>query len=233
MVDIHTHIIPGVDDGPSHMEESVKMCLEAVTSGISHVILTPHLIPGVYTKVISCGDTLLKGLMEVLRERSIDLELSLSAEVEAFPEVVRWVTDGKIPLFPCGTRMLLEFPLFAVPSWFEHIVGDLVSEGITPILAHPERNPSFRSILEKLADFGVEIQINAGSVVGIWGERVKNTAFFLIEEGFAKYLASDCHDSKVRTPRLLLKARNIVAKRFGEDAARFLTDKNPRKLLGH
>ncbi len=232
MIDIHTHILPGVDDGSRSWEETLQMCRTAYERGISHTVATPHFIPGAYTQGVKRGPILLEELREKLQTEGIPLEVSLAAEIEPFPEMVQWIEEGRLPLYPSGRHILVESPTFSSPPWLEDLVRDLLAIGLTPILAHPERSAlAPTSLLESLTKIGAEIQIDAGSLVGLWGKEIQREAWTMIEKGWALYVASDSHRAGKRDPVLLEKACRALAKEKGEDLAQVLTRDNPLKVI--
>lgn len=231
MIDIHTHILPGVDDGSRSWEETLQMCRMAYKKGISHMVATPHFIPGAYTQGIKRGPQLLEELRERLKKEGIPLEVSLAAEIEPFPEMIQWMEEGRLPLYPSGHHILVESPMFSSPPWMEDIIRDILSGGPTPILAHPERSPLSRQALETMINMGVEIQLDAGSLVGIWGRETKNRAWTMIERGWVTYVASDSHRATARNPELLEEARLLLEKERGEALAQEFTQGNPQRVI--
>jgi len=232
MIDIHTHILPGVDDGATSWEESLQMCKMAQEKGISHMVATPHFIPGAYTRGIKKGPLLLARLREKLETLGISLEVYLAAEIEPFPEMIQWIEEGRLPLYPSGKHILIESPMFSAPPWMEEIIGDLISTGLTPILAHPERSPlAHTNVMEILVKMGAEVQLDAGSLVGLWGMEVRKGAWAMIERGWVSYVASDSHGARGRDPGLLEKAFQILTKEKGDSLAQALTQENPERVL--
>ena len=232
MIDIHTHILPGVDDGSQDWEETLQMCKTAVEMGITHTVATPHFIPGAYTQGVKRGPILLEELREKLQTEGIPLEVSLAAEIEPFPEMVQWIEEGRLPLYSSGRHILVESPTFSSPPWLEDLVRDLLAIGLTPILAHPERSAlAPTSLLESLTKIGAEIQIDAGSLVGLWGKEIQREAWTMIEKGWALYVASDSHRAGSRDPKLLERAHRALTKKGGKKLAQALTRENPLKVI--
>ncbi len=232
MIDIHTHILPGVDDGSQSWEETLQMCKIASDAGITHMVATPHFIPGAYTKGFKEGPRLLDELKDRLTEAKIPLEISLAAEIEPFPKMVQLIEEGRLPLYPSGIHLLVEAPLFSSPSWLKELLEDIITLGISPILGHPERSPIARTSLpENLVALGGELQLDAGSLLGLWGREVKGWAWRMVEKGWVKYIASDSHRVGIRDPNLLKRAHEALAKKRGESVAKALTTENPKKVI--
>ncbi|RLD98883.1 MAG: hypothetical protein DRI91_02105 [Aquificota bacterium] len=232
MIDIHAHILPGVDDGSQDWEETLQMCKTAVEVGITHMVATPHFIPGAYTRGIKNGPQLLKELKNRLATESIPLEVSLAAEIEPFPEMVQWIEEGRLPLYPSGKHLLVEAPLYTSPSWMKDLLEDLLTLGLVPILAHPERSPiAYTPIPENLVKRGGEIQLDAGSLLGLWGKEAQKRAWVMVGNGWATYVASDSHKAGVRDPKLLRKAREAIAREKGEELALALTEERAKKVV--
>ncbi len=232
MIDIHTHILPKLDDGARNWDESISMCSKAESLGITHMVATPHLIPGLYTGVIDRGVELLNELKGLLKEKDIDVEVYLAAEIEPFPELIGWLDRGKLPLYPSKKHILLESPSYMQPFWMEEMIFNIISMGITPIIAHPERTINLDiGYIESMVSEGAEVQIDAASLLGLWGRKTEKTAWLLLKEGMVSYVASDSHRPEKRDPELLAKAKNVISKKNGENAAKMLTEINPVSLI--
>jgi protein-tyrosine phosphatase len=203
VIDIHAHILPGLDDGPPDLETAARLAQALVSQGVTDVICTPHYLIGVYQPTRA---TVLAAL-EALQARAPDLKLHLGAEVYIDDQQsVRRVTSGEaLTLGDGGRYVLIEHPLSGLPLYAEDAVFELRAHGITPIVAHPERNEDVirsRKSVRRMVELGALLQINAGSVLGEFGKDVGRTARSLVEDGLVHFLASDCHDLVERPPRL-------------------------------
>lgn len=203
MIDVHAHILPGLDDGPPDLEEAVRLARALVSQGVTDVISTPHYLVGVYEP---SRDRVVAAL-ESLQARVPDLKLHLGAEVYIDDQQsVRRVTSGNaLTLCDTGRYVLIEHPLSGLPLYAEDAVFELLAHGITPVIAHPERNEGvMRSpkALRRMVGRGALLQIDAGSVLGEFGKAAGRVARALVEEGLVRFLASDCHDLVERPPRL-------------------------------
>ncbi len=232
MIDIHSHILPGVDDGASDWEETLELCKAAYRCGITHIVATPHFIPGVYTRGMKWGNELLEELKELLAKEEIDLEVFLTFEIEPFPEIVEWITANKIPLYPSKKHILIEAPFHTYPSWLNDLLRDIKLTGITPILAHPERCLSLSvKELEIAILSGVEVQIDASSILGLWGDEISKKAYNFLRRDMVHYIASDAHKPYKRDPCLLKKAKEKLKNFLEDEKIEFLTEINPKKVI--
>jgi len=203
MIDIHCHLLPGIDDGPRSWEESLDLCRAMVDDGIAHAVTTPHLIDGVYENTNAVVQPLAAELATRLADAGIPLKLDAAAEIDISSRFVS--TGGQdIPAL-CGNAVLLEMPVAVVPHAMEHILFAVSSRGMKPVLAHPERNHLVQDKPEMVLSWiaaGAVLQIDAESVLGLWGPASKRSAETLLTRGLVAAMASDAHSCKRRPPRL-------------------------------
>ena len=230
MIDLHCHILPGIDDGPKTWDEAIALGEQLISQGVTTVIATPHHL---HLQFPECLEekrwTLREALQQEFGER---LRICLGAEVPFVPEVKHLL--HRRDLFLNGSRYLLvEFPQDFVPHGIEHLVFELTSRGVVPLIAHPERNRQFREQPERLAELvrlGCYTQSDAPSVLGDYGRRVKKTVLAWIEWGLVHIIASDAHGLTFR-PAKLDQAVAEVKKTFGTDVARALFRDNPQSII--
>jgi len=234
MIDIHCHMLPGIDDGPGDWQESLALARRASEVGIQTAIITPHFIPGVYRWKKERGQALHSELKRYLAESEIPLATHLSAEVGIFPELPEWILESKVPLMPTGRHLLLETPMYGGENMVKDMAFFLLSMGITPIFAHPERSALFQDLrlAKALVEAQAELQLDAGGLLGQWGSEIKRLTHDLIDHGFVHYVASDTHGTTRRDPKDLLLAADTIEKRWGAQSRKALTFINPQKLLG-
>jgi protein-tyrosine phosphatase len=197
MVDIHCHILPAVDDGAKNIEESITLISTEVEGGTTCFVATPH----VYTDQDIRNSTELAAHVAKLQEavQSAGIQVQIVQGAEVFPSVaIGPALDMDLPLTPGGHRkhMLIDLPMSTLPMNFGDILFDIQSRGITPIIAHPERNGSFQSdlgLLRSYLDKGMVCQVNAGSVRGKYGEKARECAKTILRRHWAHFLASDAH----------------------------------------
>lgn len=208
MVDLHCHLLPGIDDGPETLEDAIRLARHAVASGIEKSVVTPHILPNRY-------DNTLAGIREAaarfraeLAERRIPLELGFAAEVRIGPEVISLVDEELLPVLGSvdGHRIvLLEFPDSHILPGSDKLVSWLLRRRIRPLIAHPERNKEVMRDIDTIAPFvqaGCWLQVTASSVYGVFGPRCQERARQLLERGWVKVLASDAHNMAARMPEL-------------------------------
>lgn len=230
LVDLHTHIAPGVDDGAQTLDESLAMARAAVADGVRTVVATPH-IPFSRMTREEFGRRL-EDLRRFLANQQANLEVHLGAEVSLEPDMLQWLTEGLA--WPIGaTRyVLVELPFFAFPPYTEDVIFRLQVAGYKPILAHPERNASLAARperLQPLVERGVLVQITTTSILGGFGAQARAAALTFLDRGWVHVLASDAHSANHRPPALTEAAR--VAERIvGADAWR-LVSTNPAAIL--
>lgn len=208
MIDIHSHILPNVDDGAQSLEEALSMLRIAVDGGVTTQVLTPHMQLGKFDN--TKADLLLKfeRFKEQVDAANISVNLRLSAEVRIGPEVMQLVQQSAIPwlgVYNNQDVFLLEFPRQEVPFGSDNLVKWLLAKNCLPIIVHPERNRTFMEQRHKLDTFiklGCPLQVTACSLSGTFGKEAQKMAHELLESGEAKLIASDCHNLKGRAPDL-------------------------------
>lgn len=236
MIDIHSHIIPGIDDGSSSMSESIEMLRAAARAGVTLIVATPHCFS--YPRSPRTPD-IAHSLEKLAKTAACDseaskVELSMGAEIMLDPGVWEVLSRGGIPpLGGSGVHILVELPMLSVPEYTEKTLFQLKAGGYVPIIAHPERNYELSQDLEMLKRFiqmGVLVQVDAGSIVGAYGNMAEESSLKMLRCNMCHFVASDAHQAGAYS-RLLPEARRCVADIMGEDAARTLFEANPRSVL--
>lgn len=237
MIDIHCHLLPGIDDGPQTLEEALTLARAAVADGISHAVLTPHVFPGRFNNLRSSIELEFQRFEAFLRVKQVPLKLSFAGEVRLDGEVPGLALRGEIPfLGECeGFRtMLLELPDAQIPLGAMTLVRHLLSQGIRPVIAHPERNKAVMERPERMGAFidaGCALQLTAGSLLGQFGSRAGAAADFLLNEGWVSAVASDAHNMLGRRHRMR-EACVVLERRFGLRTAESLLRSGPAALCG-
>jgi len=235
MIDLHCHILPGVDDGAKNMDQAIAMGRCAWDDGIETIVATPH----VYRENISQADFAAirqkrKELGRAFREKGIPVQLMAGAEVHIMHNLLEEVKKNRPELaVNGGSYMFVEFPQDHVFFGVKELFFDLMSEGIKPIIAHPERNTVFMrkpSLLYDLVRMGAFVQSNGGSFLGRYGRGVEESAFALLERRSIHFIASDGHGVR-SIPPTLTGALRIVREAAGEEYARALVQDNPEAVL--
>jgi protein-tyrosine phosphatase len=234
VIDLHCHILPGLDDGPSTIEEALDMCRIAVEDGIQAIVATPHMLNGMF--LVDRGDVLqgVGAMSRALSEASIPLQILPGADVHLDQSVPGCLERGElITVADRGRHLLLEFPQDIVPEGTGELLFQVQLKGITPIITHPERNIAIQqnpAILNDLVRTGSLTQITAGSLTGIFGARVRRCTLRLLRSGTAHLVSTDAHNTGRRSPRLS-EAREAVEKELGREEAERIFVERPTKIL--
>lgn len=236
MVDIHVHILPGVDDGSPDPEISLEMAEQAVRSGVRHLVMTPHCnIPEMFDNYND--DDVIRSRMEKFRrqvkEAGIPLELYTGMEVFGTSEVPFLLKEGRLMTINDTGYLLIEFPFAGSPDYATDILSDICSMGYTPIVAHPERYEYVQKdpgLVDYWIRMGCGTQINKGSLLKRFGRLPFSCASWLLEEGMVSCVASDAHHCEWRTT-YMDEVRMVLAQEYGDDYADFLTRVNPERIL--
>lgn len=195
-IDIHSHLIPGIDDGAQSIEESIAMIQRMKSLGYSHLVTTPHVIWDCYRNTPS---TILEGLQSVraaCAAAQIDIKIDAAAEYfldEHFVEMLR--TDQQLLTLP-GNRLLVELPYSTPLMNTSESLFNIIEKGYQPVLAHPERYTYFYSdpsVFKKLVSQGCELQVNILSLSSYYGPNVNKMAEWLLENQLITFLGSDAH----------------------------------------
>ena len=237
MIDLHCHLLPGIDDGPETLEEAVALAAHAAKSGITHAVVTPHIHIGRYENDLPSIEHDLVAFQSELDRLQIPLRLGLGGEIRIAPEIVDWVAGNRVPFLgeSDGYRiMLLELPHGHIPVGGDKFVAWALKNNIRPLIAHPERNREVMNNVDKIApfvDMGCLLQVTAGSVEGRFGEHARECAIELLKRGWVTVLASDAHNLEHRPPELE-PGRRAAAKIVGEEQSWKLVREAPLSILG-
>lgn len=230
MIDLHTHILPAVDDGPADVETALAMARDGVERGLTVVAATPH-----FLNPITWADIQekVKELRQHLAQAEIPLELVPGAELMLDTDLFQ-LEPGEIPTYgDAGRFCLIEFPMGYLPMYTDEVLFDLQTKGITPIIAHPER---YAAVMENPSmvfgwlEQGCLVQVNTGSILGRFGREVVAAAEILLTHDWAQFVASDGHSMR-RRPLDLPEAHTALVKLLGAQRARELVEDNPREML--
>lgn len=234
MIDLHTHILPELDDGADSIEEALSMARIAVEDGITALVATPHVIDGLFSNSKEKIHGAVERLDQRLKEDSIPLELLPGAEYNLEPDLAERLSRGELlTLNNTGRYLLVELPATLVPHYTDRVLYELQLQGITPILAHPERNIEFSREPSRLAEMvskGILVQVTAGSITGSFGREIKNLAHLFLKSGCAHFIASDAHSSTGRIPKIS-SAMKEIENVLGPDMADELAVDNPRRAI--
>ena len=230
MVDIHSHILPAVDDGAKTWEVSVRMCEMAAADGITHLVATPH-----SNETYRYDRKQHEEVLAQLREKvNGAIELSLGCDFHlSFDNIVAAKKDPEQFCIGQTNYLLVEFSDFGVSRQLLRTLEEFLQGGVTPIITHPERNQMMQAkpeLVIEMASMGCVIQVTASSFTGFWGRGPKKIAEWLLRQGAVHVLASDAHDPDKRTP-ILSAGRDAVAAVAGVGVANLLVSGNPQAIV--
>jgi protein-tyrosine phosphatase len=229
MIDIHHHLLWGMDDGAADMETSIAMARMAAADGISHIVCSPH-ANGAYLYEPWVITKKLTELQQQLQHENIAVKLGHGCDFHMSYENIEEakLDPAKFSINGLGF-LLVEIPDYGLPRGLTEIFYQLQLAGLTPILTHPERNPTLQSDTERMVDWlrgGVLVQVTAGSVMGRMGKNAERMAHELLANRWVHFLATDAHNTTSRPPKMR-DAYEIVAKKYGPEYAHLLCVSNP------
>ena len=236
MIDIHSHILPNIDDGASNIAEALTMLKMAVDMGVTTQVLTPHIHQGRFDNTKQGIEEKFKQFKDVVDKENIPIKLLLGAELRIGPEVMALINNNQVPWlgeYQQQRTFLLEFPRSDIPFGSDNLVRWVLSKNCLPIIVHPERNATFMNNPDKLQiflDLGCPIQLTSCSLTGKFGADVQKFSEQLLIDQKVSAIASDCHNLKGRKPDLFAgfeHAKSIV----GEQQASTLVNLIPDSLL--
>ncbi|MEH6453610.1 MAG: CpsB/CapC family capsule biosynthesis tyrosine phosphatase [Psychromonas sp.] len=236
MIDLHSHILPGLDDGASCLEDSLSLIRNSINDDVTHILATPHIHFGTFDNDMVSIKTAFNSLCEYIDNHGVSINLAYAAEIRISPEIIQLVEQKQIPFmgkYEGADIMLLEFPHSHILPGSEKLIDWLIKKNIKPMIAHPERNRDVWKYPEAMQPFikrNCLLQITASSLLGDFGERSKKHAWSYIESGDATIVASDMHNLK-RRPNKMKEAYNLVQKRFGLEVADSLFINTPQKII--
>ncbi len=235
MIDIHCHILPGVDDGPSSMTESLAMAKQAVADGIETVVATPHTFNEVYDNTAEEVNSRVAQLSETLSKNGLMLDLRPGSDAHICVGMAERILTGEAATINnTGRYILVEFPTQIIPSGSKDELFQLTLNDITPVITHPERNPVFQQRIETLHDLvamGWVLQVTAMSISGEFGEEAMKFVHRLLELRLAHIIATDAHSPESRPP-ILSPAVEAAARVMGSiNEAEKMVTVRPQAIL--
>jgi len=223
MIDLHAHILPGLDDGPGDWDKALLMLRSAVEDGIKGIAATPHVRPGLYDNPKEAVLALTEELKG--RAKGLPIEIYPGSELMISPETLTGMDKGLYCTINQSRYMLIELPTHFLPSAVYDFVFAMTSKGLVPIVAHPERNPMVigePGILYEMVRLGCLTQITAASVIGLFGHDIKRVSHDIVKRRLAHVLASDAHDRSRRPPKLSDGVTEVSRILDGESAMRMV-----------
>lgn len=220
MIDIHCHILPGIDDGAQDLEMAIAMANAAVSQGITHVLATPHHRNPAFINPKATVEAATSQLQLELDKRGINLIVFPGQEVRMHGELMAHIKAGEILFTDLDeTYLLIEFPTAEVPAYTDKVIFDLLTAGIRPVIVHPERNQIFIENIKRLTQLinqGCYAQLTTASYLGEFGEQVAKASRQMIEKQLIHLLASDAHRPHGARSFKMVEAYRQIEQQYGE-----------------
>lgn len=198
-VDLHSHLIPGIDDGCKTIEDSIEILQSLKRAGINKVITTPHIAKEFYPNTPEIIKNGLSDVRKALESNGIDIQLEAAAEYYMDEHFLEMLKNDE-PLLTFGENLLLfETPFYNKPRFFDEVIFEMLARGFTPVFAHPERYQyclENKELLVKLKERNVKLQVNTGSLIGYYSGSIKKMAQWMMKNQLIDYLGSDIHNRK-------------------------------------
>lgn len=232
-IDIHSHLLPGIDDGARDTETSMEMFRIAEKNGIREMILTPHYKPMHHNASPDTVQRLIRKMEEKLAEEGINIRLHPGNEIYYHSEAISQALEGNLCTLAGSSYVLVEFNPMDEFEYIRNGLYQFLAEGFRPILAHVERYRCMTGKADRAEDLigmGAYIQVNAGSIMGQYGLQTRLFTRGLLKKDLVHFVATDAHDTGNRAPELKECAR-FLTKKFGEDYTEELLYDHPMKIL--
>ena len=230
MIDFHSHILPGIDDGSRNLEQSIAMVNEAKEAGFTKIISTSHYMENYY----ECNERDRRQLLKKVQENVQGIELILGNEIYITNNIIELLQNGQASSINGTKYVLFEFPLITTrPMNDKEVIYRLVENGYIPIIAHPERYPFIQEnpdYLFELEEMGALFQANYGSIIGMYGLKAKKTLKILLKNNLISFLGSDVHRPEQvynKMHKIIKKLKKIISNEEFEE----FTEINPEKVL--
>ena len=235
MIDIHCHIMPQMDDGSSSYHDSIEMACLAASSGVRGIVVTPHCNnPNAFRNYWTTEiQAVFEKLQKEVNDRKIPITFFRGQEIFLTSDVLTLLKQGRLISINDSRYLLVEFGSYENASVAIHKLQKLTAEGYVPIVAHPERYffvHEHGDVVYRMKELGCLVQINKDSLKGRFGRKAMKSAYEILENYDADFIASDGHSQYSRTP-YLADTYEIVSEHFSADYADFLLNDNPRKVL--
>lgn len=233
LIDLHSHILPGLDDGSPDLKTSLDMARMAVADGIAAMACTPHILPGLYDNSPSDIRKRTQKFQQKLLEAQIPLQVVAGCDAHMRPDFIQGLKADRILTINRSRYVLFEPPHTVAPLRLEELLFNIMTSGFMPILTHPERLKWTETnflVIERLSAAGVWMQITAGSLTGQFGQRPKYWAEKMLGLGMVHILATDAHNMTSRPP-ILSKAYDMASAAIGREQAAHLVVTRPVNIL--
>jgi protein-tyrosine phosphatase len=235
MIDLHCHILPGIDDGPKTLDESLKMAWIFEQAGYSHVVATPHAVPG--TTWMPKPEEIRNQLTELnhaIAKKGIKLTVLSGMEIALDPNISDLLASGQAQPLAGTSYVLVEPPFQRLPLGWDQAVFNVLSHGFSVLLAHPERCAQLSAepeLCDKLIESGVYFQVNWDSFLGHHGRTTQKMAIYLAARGYIHCLATDSHDSISRNAIQVQRTAETIEELMGPRDLQIISRENPIRVM--
>ena len=235
MIDVHSHILPSVDDGAKDIAETFKILEEACDAGFSDIFATSHYIEGEYEFNKTDREFIIEALMQKIAEEGLDIKLHIGAEGYISNDLPKLIEAGEVPTMGNSKYVLFELPLRAKVMYTSEVINKLINMKLIPIIAHPERYEVVQddpNLAIEWVEDGALLQSNFASIIGRYGTKAKETLYKLLDANAVHFLGTDNH----RAGSIYTRMNDIkreFRKRIGKDKFYELTELNPRCILNN
>lgn len=234
LIDIHCHVLNGIDDGAKDMDAALAMCRIAAEDGTDGIIATPHYIHGSINNTRDIVQQKVVDLNSCLKEQNININIYPGCEAFICPELPQLVREGHVCTLNNTKYILIELPMASMPEYTIDVIYKLKLDGYTPIIAHPERNAVIGkdpNILIDLISRGALSQANTTSIRGLFGKDIMETSVTLLKHNMVHFIASDAHTVGGRSPKLS-SAMSIIENKVGNETLQNIIKNNRAVLNG-
>ena len=233
MIDLHSHFLPGIDDGAKDMDMTLDMLRQAESIGFTALLATPHINEHTTPEILLQIKQTFQQVVAEKNRAGINLELGLSGEIHFDAILLNWIEHDFLKIVKKKKYIIFDLPIQGLPINIEDIIFQLGLKGVIPILAHPERNTYIQrhpGCLNKWIQLGCVMQMNAGSLTGHFGSVIKQLSWKILQNQQIHLVCSDAHDTKRRTYQLQASAYQKVTEQLTENYAKNLFITNPQKV---
>lgn len=235
MIDLHSHIIPGIDDGARSVEDTYNMIIEAKEAGFTDIVATSHFFPNYFEPTTQELILWKNKLQELLNYKKIDIRLHSGMEVYICNGIEDFISNQQLLALGDSRYMLMEMPMNTPINFLDHIVYFLKSMNIRLIIAHPERYSYVQNNFEIINDYldnDILLQCNYASILGFYGKGAEQTMKKMLKQHKVHFLGSDCHRPN-SVYALIPEAVDKIKRLIGEDEFYDISTKNPKKVLNN
>jgi len=234
LVDMHNHILPGINDGPINDEETIQLVKNAAKNGITHIIATPHHRYGTFNNKAPSIKCLVNKLNLQLKSNDIPITVFAGMEIRLHENLLNDINSNLLSLADSKKYMLIELPTNHLPQFTSSTFFEMQLRGYIPIIAHPERNTIIRQDPNRLFEFvnsGALVQLNSSSITGVHGRSLQKYALKLCKHNLVHFIASDAH-SLLKRPFLLKSAFKYIQRKMSLEYVDFLKENAEHVLSG-